>query len=163
MQVRSTILDAWGWCNGTTQMVWGGRRKDGSGCGTHIYLWRIHFNIWQNQHNIVKLKNKIKLKKKEIYIFKEMKKCWNYFCALLIYVITKLKNFFHRHSKEFIPGSWKRRVRSQNGGRTATGCPSSTPAMAAAAEGRRVMISSNRSSWESCLLAVWALKLQMIA
>jgi len=56
-------------------MVWGGRRKDGSGCGTHIYLWRIHFNIWQNQHNIVKLKNKIKLKKKEIYIFKEMKKC----------------------------------------------------------------------------------------
>ena len=24
------------------------------------YLWRIHFDIWQNQYNIVKLKNKIK-------------------------------------------------------------------------------------------------------
>ena len=26
--------------------------------GTHVYLWRIHFNIWQNQYNIVKLKKK---------------------------------------------------------------------------------------------------------
>ena len=46
-------------------MVWGGRRKEGSGWGTHVYLWQIHFDIWQNQYNIVKLKNKIKLKKKE--------------------------------------------------------------------------------------------------
>ena len=30
----------------------------------HVYLWQIHFDIWQNQYNIVKLKNKIKLKKK---------------------------------------------------------------------------------------------------
>ena len=30
----------------------------------HVYLWRIHFDIWQNQYNIVKLKNKIKLKKR---------------------------------------------------------------------------------------------------
>ena len=45
-------------------MVWGGRREEGSGWGTHIYLWRIHVDIWQNQYNIVKLKNKIKLKKK---------------------------------------------------------------------------------------------------
>ena len=29
-------------------MVWGGRREDGSGWGTHVYLWRIHFGIWQN-------------------------------------------------------------------------------------------------------------------
>ena len=29
-------------------MVWGGRREEGSGWGTHIYLWRIHFDIWQN-------------------------------------------------------------------------------------------------------------------
>ena len=29
-------------------MVWGGRREDGSGWGTHIYLWWIHFYIWQN-------------------------------------------------------------------------------------------------------------------
>jgi len=38
-------------------------REEGSGWGTHVYLWRIHFDIWQNQYNIVKLKNKIKLKK----------------------------------------------------------------------------------------------------
>ena len=47
-------------------MVWGGRWEEGSGWGTHVYLWWIHFDIWQNQYNIVKLKNKIKLKKKEI-------------------------------------------------------------------------------------------------
>ena len=41
-------------------MEWGGRREEGSGWGTHVYLWRIHFDIWQNQYNIVKLKNKIK-------------------------------------------------------------------------------------------------------
>ena len=40
-------------------MVWGGRREEGSGWGTHVYLWWIHFDIWQNQYNIVKL-NKIK-------------------------------------------------------------------------------------------------------
>ena len=45
-------------------MVWGGRREEGSGWGTHVYLWQIHFYIWQNQYNIVKL-NKIKFKKKE--------------------------------------------------------------------------------------------------
>ena len=44
-------------------MVWGGRREEDSGWGTHVYLWQIHFDIWQNQYNIVKLKNKIKLKK----------------------------------------------------------------------------------------------------
>ena len=54
-------------------MVWGGRREEGSGCGTHVYLWWIHFNIWQNQYNIVKFKNKIKLKK-NIYDLKLEKK-----------------------------------------------------------------------------------------
>ena len=44
-------------------MVWGGRREEGSGWVTHVYLWQIHVDIWQNQNNIVKLKNKIKLKK----------------------------------------------------------------------------------------------------
>ena len=29
-------------------MVWGGRREEGSGWGTHVYLSRIHFDIWQN-------------------------------------------------------------------------------------------------------------------
>ena len=42
-------------------MEWGGRREEGSGWGTHVYLLWIHVDIWQNQYNIVKLK-KIKLK-----------------------------------------------------------------------------------------------------
>ena len=46
-------------------MVWGGRREEGSGWGTRVYLWRIHVDIWQNQYSIVKLKNKIKKKKKK--------------------------------------------------------------------------------------------------
>ena len=41
-------------------MVGEGRWEEGSGWGTRVYLWRIHFDIWQNQYNIVKLKNKIK-------------------------------------------------------------------------------------------------------
>ena len=45
-------------------MVWGGRREEGSGWGTRVCLWRIHFDIWQNQYNIVKFKNKIKFLKK---------------------------------------------------------------------------------------------------
>ena len=39
-------------------MVRGGRREEGSGWGTRVYLWRIHVDIWQNQYNIVKLKKK---------------------------------------------------------------------------------------------------------
>ena len=41
-------------------MVWGGRREEGSGWGTHVYLWWIHFDIWQNQYNILKFKKKKK-------------------------------------------------------------------------------------------------------
>ena len=52
VQVRCTILDAWGWCTGTTQRD-GMGREEGSGWGTHVYLWWIHFDIWQNQYNIV--------------------------------------------------------------------------------------------------------------
>jgi len=33
-------------------MVWGGRREEGSGCGTRVCLWQIHVNIWQNQYNM---------------------------------------------------------------------------------------------------------------
>ena len=33
--------------------------KKSSGWGTHVYLWWIHFDIWQNQYNIVKLKIKL--------------------------------------------------------------------------------------------------------
>ena len=46
-------------------MVWWGRREEGSGWGTHVYLWRIHVDVWQNQYNIVNLKNKIKKKSKK--------------------------------------------------------------------------------------------------
>ena len=31
------------------RMVWGGRREEGSRWGTHVYLWQIYFDIWQNQ------------------------------------------------------------------------------------------------------------------
>ena len=33
---------------GDRGMEWGGRREEGSGWGTHVYRWRIHFDIWQN-------------------------------------------------------------------------------------------------------------------
>ena len=45
------------------RMVWRGRREEGSGWGTHVYLWWIRFDVWQNQYSIVKFKNKIKFKK----------------------------------------------------------------------------------------------------
>ena len=52
-------------------MVWGGRREEGSGWGTHVYLSQIHFDIWQNQKNIVKFKKK---KKKDTKINMQKKK-----------------------------------------------------------------------------------------
>ena len=56
-------------------MVWGRRREEGSGWGTHVYLWQIHFDIWQNQYNIVKL-NKIKFKKKRYLTVSSSSVCW---------------------------------------------------------------------------------------
>ena len=44
-------------------MVLGGRREEGPGWGTRVYLWQIHVDIWQYQYNIVKLKSKIRIKK----------------------------------------------------------------------------------------------------
>ena len=41
-------------------MVRGGRKEEGSGWGTRVYLWRIHVDIWQNQYNLVKLKKNLK-------------------------------------------------------------------------------------------------------
>ena len=58
------MLDAWGWCTGTTRRD-GLGREEGSGWGTHVCLWRIHLDIWQNQYNIVKFKNKMKFKNEE--------------------------------------------------------------------------------------------------
>ena len=50
---------ALGWPRG---MVRGGRREKGSRWGARVYLWQIHVDTWQNQYNIVMLKNKIKKK-----------------------------------------------------------------------------------------------------
>ena len=60
-------------------MVWGGRREEGSGWGARVYLWRIHFDIWQNQYNIVNLKIKIKFKKltTKKNLKKKKKRCLN--------------------------------------------------------------------------------------
>ena len=68
-------------------MVWGGRRKEGSGWGTHVYRWQIHFDIWQNQYNIVKL-NKIKLEKKI-----KKKSCFS-FCFILNCLFWQLYALF---------------------------------------------------------------------
>ena len=38
-------------------MEWGGKREEGSGWGTHVYLWQIHFNIWQNYLGGMVVKN----------------------------------------------------------------------------------------------------------
>ena len=56
---------ALGWPRG---MIRGGRREEGSGWGTHVYLWRIHVDVWQNQYNIVKLKKFFSTYRKKIKI-----------------------------------------------------------------------------------------------
>ena len=63
---RQSRFDARYWMLGASVlgrprgMVRGGRREEGSGWGTRVYLWQIHVDIWKNQYNIVKLKTKIK-------------------------------------------------------------------------------------------------------
>ena len=52
-------------------MVRGGRREEGSGWGTRVYLWQIHVDIWQNQYNIVKFKKKKKENKSYKYCQKK--------------------------------------------------------------------------------------------
>ena len=47
-----------------------GLMQEGSVWGTHVYLWWIPFDIWQNQYNIVKFKNKIKFKKSKHFSLK---------------------------------------------------------------------------------------------
>ena len=61
-------------------------REEGSRWGTHVYLWWIHFDIWQNQYNIVKFKNKIKLKKKKDQV------SFHFVAALTVRVILEPKN-----------------------------------------------------------------------
>ena len=65
-QVRYTILDAWGWCTGTTQRDGTGREEGGGFMiGIHLYTCGGFISIFgKNQYNIVKFKNKIKFKNK---------------------------------------------------------------------------------------------------
>ena len=54
-------LDAWGWCTGMTQRDGMGREEaEGFRMGNTCIPVVDHVDIWQNQYNIVKLKNKIK-------------------------------------------------------------------------------------------------------
>ena len=58
---KQVILDAWGWCTGMTQRDGMGREEGGGfRMGNTCIPVAIHVDIWQNQYNIVKLKNKIK-------------------------------------------------------------------------------------------------------
>ena len=70
---------------------------EGSGWGTQVYLWRIHFDIWQNKYNIVKFKNKIKFKKKE----KKKKKVE--FSANELYTRLKAENFYPKLDSQSFP------------------------------------------------------------
>ena len=60
---------AWG---RSRETIWGGRWQGDSGWRTHVHLWLINVNIWQNQYSTVK-QNKVKLKikknKKHRYYF----------------------------------------------------------------------------------------------
>ena len=85
------ILDAWGWCTGTTQRD-GTGREEGSGWETHVYLWQIHVDIWQNQYNIVKLKNKIKKKELKSLLMKAKEESEKVGLKLNI----QKTNFFHQ-------------------------------------------------------------------
>ena len=55
---RQSRFNAWYWMLGAgalgqpREMVRGGRREWGSGWGTHVHLWQIHVDVWQNQYSI---------------------------------------------------------------------------------------------------------------
>ena len=90
---RQSRFDARYWMLGAGALgrlrgrVWGGRREEGSGWGTHVYLWRIHFDI-------VKFKNKIKNKKikpPDNSVFKRVN-CELHICKLyLSKAVTQIK------------------------------------------------------------------------
>ena len=65
VNIKKKRFDARYWMLGAGALEWprgmvrGGRREEGSGWGTRVYLWWIHVDIWQNQYSIVNVKNKI--------------------------------------------------------------------------------------------------------
>ena len=83
-------------------MVWGGRREEGSGWGTRVYMRQFHVDIRQNQYNIVKLKSKIKKKKSKL----QYSMCASQDSAekqnrVYMYMHTK-----HTYIKKFVLGNW---------------------------------------------------------
>ena len=74
----------------------------GEGGGTHVYLWRIHFDIWLNQYNIVKLKNKIIKKKKvtwESRSYRKMIQGWMLQCLLQFFKKSLFGNQSGSHQR----------------------------------------------------------------
>ena len=67
---RMLGADALGW---PREMIWGGWWEGGSGLGTHVHLWQIHVNAWQNQYSIVKW-NKKKLEEKKPHVSQKIKR-----------------------------------------------------------------------------------------
>ena len=110
---RQSRLDARYWMLGAGAlgqprgMVWGGRREEGSGWGTHVYLWRIHFDIWQNQYNIVKLKNKIKLKKNSLLQHCSSKASILQHSAFFMIQLTFISDYWKKHSFDSTDLGWQ--------------------------------------------------------
>ena len=94
---RQTSFDEWCWMLGASTlgqsrgMVQGGRREEGSGWGTRVYLWRIHVDIWQNQYNIVKLKNKDEINRKINQWNKTKQKKNDLPCLNIVFITITLK------------------------------------------------------------------------
>ena len=63
--------DPEGWCGE------GGGRRVQDGEHMYVYLWRIRFDVWQNEYNYVKFKNKIKKKKRKTPIQYTNAYIWN--------------------------------------------------------------------------------------
>ena len=79
---------------GTLKSLLQHRSSKASGWGTHVYLWRIHFDVRQNQYNVVKLKNKIKFKKER------KKKSINPLALSFLYspTLTSIHDHWEKHS-----------------------------------------------------------------
>ena len=103
---RQSRFDARYWMLGAGALgrlrgrVWGGRREEGSGWGTRVCLWWIHFDIWQNQYNIVKFKKWHKNYfeifiifisfEKTISIFWKVMMCMTFLSCIFILFINKI-------------------------------------------------------------------------
>ena len=72
-------------------MVRRGRREEGSGWGTRIYLWQINVDIWQNQYNIVKLN-----KKKQQQTIRICEN--NHYTCPSVSLRAESKQFWHRNN-----------------------------------------------------------------